>query len=211
MWRLKRGEGAKDPYLFSTNNFLGRQTWEFDPDAGTPEERSKVEEARQNYYENCSHVKPSSDLIWQLQIKDSEEITYEAATAVLRRAVHFLSAMQPSDGHWPAENAGPLFYIPIMAIPLYVIGHLNIIFSAEHRKEILRYIYCHQNEDGGWGLHIEGYSVMFSTALNYICLRLLGEGPHGGPDNACERARKWVLDRGGVTFIPSWGKIWLSV
>ena len=52
---------------------------------------------------------------------------------------------------------------------------------------------------------------MFSTALNYICMRLLGEGPDGGQDNACERARKWILDRGGVITIPSWGKTWLSV
>jgi beta-amyrin synthase len=29
---------------------------------------------------------------------------------------------------------------------LYITGHLNAIFSAEHKKEILRYIYCHQVE-----------------------------------------------------------------
>ncbi|XWS20504.1 hypothetical protein CRYUN_Cryun31cG0106800 [Craigia yunnanensis] len=226
MWRLKIAEGGNDRYLYSTNNFLGRQTWEFDPNAGTPEERSKVEEARQNYYKNRYHVKPSSDLLLQLQsvkeknfkqtiphvkIKDGEEITCEAATAALRRSVHLLSAMQASDGHWPVENTGPLFLFPPLAMAMYITGHLNTVCSAEHRKEILRYIYCHQNEDGGWGLHIEGHSVMFSTALNYICMRLLGEGPDGGQDNACERARKWVLDRGGVTTIPSWGKTWLSI
>ncbi|KAL0012020.1 hypothetical protein SO802_007128 [Lithocarpus litseifolius] len=52
---------------------------------------------------------------------------------------------------------------------------------------------------------------MFGTVLNYICMRILGEGPDGGHDNACARARKWILDRGGVTHIPSWGKIWLSI
>lgn len=52
---------------------------------------------------------------------------------------------------------------------------------------------------------------MFCTALNYICLRMLGEGPNGGRENACKRARQWILDRGGVTYVPSWGKIWLSV
>ncbi|KAF4348831.1 hypothetical protein F8388_016103, partial [Cannabis sativa] len=48
---------------------------------------------------------------------------------------------------------------------LYITGHLNIILSPEHCKEILRYIYYHQNEDGGWGLHVEGKSIMFSTIL----------------------------------------------
>lgn len=52
---------------------------------------------------------------------------------------------------------------------------------------------------------------MFCTALNYICMRILGEGPDGGQNNACSRARKWILDRGTVKAIPSWGKTWLSV
>ena len=52
---------------------------------------------------------------------------------------------------------------------------------------------------------------MFCTVLSYICMRILGEGPDGGQDNACTRARKWILDRGGATHISSWGKSWLSV
>jgi len=68
-----------------------------------------------------------------------------------------------------------------------------------------------KNEDGGWGLQIEGQSTMFCTALNYICMRILGEGPDGGQDNACSRARNWIREHGGVTHIPSWGKTWLSV
>ncbi|XP_058113469.1 cycloartenol synthase-like isoform X1 [Magnolia sinica] len=67
-----------------------------------------------------------------------------------------------------------------------------------------------QNEDGGWGFHIEGHSTMFSTTLSYVALRLLGEGVEGGEDGAMQKGRKWILDRGGVTWIPSWGKLWLS-
>ncbi|KAK9081336.1 hypothetical protein Syun_031115 [Stephania yunnanensis] len=51
---------------------------------------------------------------------------------------------------------------------------------------------------------------MFGTALNYICLRMLGQDLDGGEDNVCARARKWIQDNGGVTCIPSWGKTWLS-
>ncbi|MBA0869348.1 hypothetical protein Goshw_027179 [Gossypium schwendimanii] len=226
MWRLKIGEGSNDPYLYSTNNFLGRQTWEFDPNAGTAEERAEVEEARLNFYNNRYNVQPSSDLLWQMQflrekkmqqtipqpkIEDSEEVTYEVTTAAVKRSVHLFSALQSTHGHWPAENSGPMYYIPPLVMSLYITGHLNTIFSREHRKEILRYIYCHQNEDGGWGLSIGVHSTMFCTTLNYICMRLLGVGPDGGLNNACERARKWILDRGAVTTISSWGKTWLSL
>ncbi|KAE8729895.1 beta-Amyrin Synthase 2-like [Hibiscus syriacus] len=67
MWRLKVGEGGNNPYIFSTNKFLGGQTWEFDPNAGIAEERAEVEEARTNFYNNRNNVQPSSDLLWQLQ------------------------------------------------------------------------------------------------------------------------------------------------
>nr|POE86729.1 beta-amyrin synthase [Quercus suber] len=195
MWKLKIGEGRNDPYLFSTNNFAGRQTWEFDPEAGTPEERAEVEEVRQNFHKNRRQFPACGDLLWRMQflkeknfkhtippvkIEDGEEITYEKATSALRRAVHFYAALQSCDGHWPAENAGPLFFLPPF------------------------------NEDGGWGFYIGGHSIMFCTIISYICMRILGEGPDGGQDNACTRARKWILDRGGATHISSWGKSWLS-
>lgn len=67
-----------------------------------------------------------------------------------------------------------------------------------------------QNEDGGWGLHIEGPSTMFGTALTYVTLRLLGEGANGG-EGAMEEGRNWILEHGGVTAITSWGKMWLAV
>lgn len=69
MWKLKIAEGnGEDPYLFSSNNFVGRQTWEFDPKAGTAEERAAVEEARRHFLINRSRVKGCSDLVWRMQV-----------------------------------------------------------------------------------------------------------------------------------------------
>ncbi|XP_019058308.1 PREDICTED: seco-amyrin synthase-like [Tarenaya hassleriana] len=212
MWKLRTPKGGDDPYLYSTNGFVGRQIWEFDHDAAAPEELAQVDEARRNFSVNRSLVKPSSDLLWRFQflreknfkqtiprvkVEDGEKITCKVAKAALRRGVHYFSALQADDGHWPAENAGPLFFHPPFVICLYITGHLEKIFSSEHQKEILRYVHNHQNEDGGWGLHIEGLSVMFCTVLNYILL-------------ACEKARKWILDHGGATYTPLMGKAWLS-
>lgn len=52
---------------------------------------------------------------------------------------------------------------------------------------------------------------MFGSALSYIALRLLGEGPEDGEDKAMDKCRKWILDHGGLAAIPSWGKFWVTV
>ena len=54
---------------------------------------------------------------------------------------------------------------------------------------------------------------MMGSALNYIALRILGEGPPADDDDysAIARGRKWVLDHGGATSIPSWGKVFIAV
>ena len=49
---------------------------------------------------------------------------------------------------------------------------------------------------------------MFGTVLSYVTLRLLGvEASH--PTAA--KARTWMLEHGGATAVPSWGKFWLAV
>ena len=68
MWRLKVADGGNDPYIYTTNNFVGRQIWEFDPDYGTTEERAEVEAARENFWKNRFQVKPSSDLLCRMQV-----------------------------------------------------------------------------------------------------------------------------------------------
>ncbi|XP_022040264.2 lupeol synthase-like, partial [Helianthus annuus] len=122
------------------------------------------------------------------------------------------STIQAHDGHWPAESAGPLFFLPPLVIALYVTGAMNAILTPTHQLEIKCYIYNHQNEDGGWGIHIEGHSTMFGSVFSYVTLRLLGEeADSGAEDMAVVKGRKWILDHGGAVVIPSWGKFWLAV
>nr|XP_043619398.1 dammarenediol II synthase-like [Erigeron canadensis] len=227
MWKLKIAEGGNDPYLFSTNNFVGRQTWEFDPDAGTPEEKQQVEDARRCYRNNRSNgVHPCGDLLMRMQLikengidvlsipparlTEDEEVNYEAVTVAVKKAVRLNRAIQAKDGHWPAENAGPMFFTPPLVIAMYISGTINTHLTREHKREMIRFIYNHQNEDGGWGFYIEGHSTMIGSALSYVALRLLGEGPNDG-NGSVEQGRKWILDHGGATSIPSWGKTYLSV
>ncbi|XP_020228733.1 beta-amyrin synthase [Cajanus cajan] len=111
MWRLKVADGGKDPHIFSTNNFTGRQIWEFDPNAGNEEERAQVEAARQDFYANRFKVKACADRLWRFQvmrennfkqtipcvkIEEEEEITSQKqkVTITFKRAAHYISALQ---------------------------------------------------------------------------------------------------------------------
>ncbi|KAG2668067.1 hypothetical protein I3760_15G143200 [Carya illinoinensis] len=224
MWKLKVAEGGS-PWLRTLNGHVGRQVWEFDPKLGSPEDLAEIERARENFSRNRFEKKHSSDLLMRIQlvkenphgailpqvkVKEIEDITEEMVTRTLRRAVNFHSTIQANDGHWPGDYGGPMFLMPGLVITLSITGALNAVLSAEHKEEMCRYLYNHQNRDGGWGLHIEGPSTMFGTVLNYVTLRLLGEGPNDG-EGTMERGRKWILDHGGATAITSWGKMWLSV
>ncbi|KAF7149952.1 hypothetical protein RHSIM_Rhsim02G0211000 [Rhododendron simsii] len=122
MWKLKVAEG-QGPLLYSTNNFVGRQIWEFDPDAGTPEEREAIEKARDDYRKNRYRVHPCGDVLMRMQLKkensnidlsippmrlgENEQVNYEAVTTALTKAVRLSCAIQSKDGHWPAELSGP--------------------------------------------------------------------------------------------------------
>ncbi|KAL5159432.1 putative oxidosqualene cyclase [Glycine soja] len=224
MWKLKLSESKEDECVRSVNNHIGRHFWEFDPDLGNEEERAEVERVRKEYNKNRFKYKHSSDLLMRLQFErekglkmklskmenqSEEDITVELVETRLKRALRSLSILQAEDGFWPNDYSGPLFLLPGLVIGLSVIGALNEILTPEHQSEIRRYLFNHQNEDGGWGMHIEGSSIMFTSALNYVTLRLLGEDINGG-EGAIQKARTWILDHGGATYIPSWGKLWLS-
>ncbi|KAG6663890.1 hypothetical protein CIPAW_02G053700 [Carya illinoinensis] len=202
MWKLKIAEGG--PGLVSLNNFVGRQHWEFDPDAGTPEERAEVERVREEFKKNRFRTKQSADLLMRMQLRKEKPCGPIPPPVQVKET-------EAHDGHWPAESAGPLFFLQPFVMALYITGALNAIFSPAHQQEIIRYLYNHQNEDGGWGFHIEGHSTMFGSALSYIALRILGEGPEDGEEKAMARGRKWILDHGGLVAIPSWGKFWVTV
>ncbi|KAL9420027.1 hypothetical protein AB3S75_037740 [Citrus x aurantiifolia] len=224
MWKLKIAEGG-NAWLRTLNNHVGRQVWEFDPELGSPEELAKIEKARENFHNHRFEKKHSADLLMRLQfakenpgvtilpqvkVKDTEDVTEDIVTNTLRRGLNYHSTLQAHDGHWPGDYGGPMFLMPGLVITLSITGALNAVLSEEHKKEMCRYIYNHQNRDGGWGLHIEGPSTMFGSVLNYVTLRLLGEGANDGR-GAMEIGRSWILEHGGATALTSWGKMWLSV
>lgn len=67
MWKLKVAEG-NSPWLYSLNNYVGRQIWEYDAEAGTPEEREEVRKVQENFTKNRFRYKPNGDLLMRMQV-----------------------------------------------------------------------------------------------------------------------------------------------
>ena len=71
------------------------------------------------------------------------------AVEAARNGYRFFQKLQTERGHWAGEYGGPMFLIPGLVIGSYVCG---MGFKTEERLEIIRYLFNHTNEDGGWGM-----------------------------------------------------------
>ncbi|CAB4387871.1 unnamed protein product [Rhizophagus irregularis] len=132
---------------------------------------------------------------------DKPKTALEAA----RNGFEFFKQLQTEDGHWAGGYGGPMFLLPGLIISMYI---TRIPIPESWRIEIIRYLFNKANpDDGGWGIHTEGQSTAFGTALNYVVVRILGvdaDHPY------MVKARATLHKLGSAIAIPSWGKFWLA-
>ncbi|RVW89950.1 Beta-Amyrin Synthase 2 [Vitis vinifera] len=172
MWKLKVAEGH-GPWLYSLNNYVGRQIWEFDPEAGTPEEREEVRKVQENFTKNRFRYKPNGDLLMRMQVYAQH----------VRKAVRLNRAIQAKDGHWPAENAGPLFFTPPLSNGMCWMIRMKMV--------------------GGDSISRGTAQCLEQPSATSPCV-ILGVGPD---DKAVAAGRKWILDRGGATYFTILGEV----
>ncbi|KAJ4201173.1 Lanosterol synthase (Oxidosqualene--lanosterol cyclase) [Fusarium falciforme] len=130
----------------------------------------------------------------------------DSPLAAATNGLEFFEKLQLPSGHWGCEYGGPMFLLPGIVIAWYV---TKTPIPSAHATEIKNYLSARAHpEDGGWGLHIEGESTVFGTALNYTVLRLLGVDPE---DPMMVKARGTLHKLGGTLYAPHWAKFWLAV
>lgn len=126
-------------------------------------------------------------------------------TRQLKKGFDYYLNLLTEHGFISGDYGGPMFLLP----GLIIVSQVTHSRLTPEQEELIRlYMFNHQQEDGGWGLHIEGESTMLGTGLQYVALRILGVEAH---DERMVRARAWIHRHGGITQIPSWGKFYLSV
>lgn len=100
-----------------------------------------------------------------LHATQEDSASEEALKDSLRAGIEYYQSVQSDSGLWPGDYGGPMFLMPGLIIALYVSKSIDHVLSKQHKHEMVRYLRNHQNQDGGFGLHIEGHSTMFGTAL----------------------------------------------
>lgn len=125
--------------------------------------------------------------------------------ASILRALDVLATTQDADGSWRGDYGGPLFLLP-----MYVACHevTGTPIPMHLRAGMERYFRATQHRDGGWGLHDEGHSHVFTTAIGYVAMRLL-DVPADDP--GLVRARAWLHRHGGPTRSAPWGRFVLCL
>ncbi|RUP44873.1 terpenoid cyclases/protein prenyltransferase alpha-alpha toroid, partial [Jimgerdemannia flammicorona] len=140
-----------------------------------------------------------------LPFESSSFPTPETPLESARIGYEYYKQLQTEDGHWAGEYGGPMFLLPGLIITYYI---TETPIPERMRVEIIRYLLHRANvDDGGWGIHIEGVSTVFGTALNYVTLRILGLS---ADHPAMIKARATLHRYGGAVGAPAWGKFWLS-
>lgn len=123
----------------------------------------------------------------------------------IERALSYLASQQHADGSWHGDYGGPMFLLPMYLGTCYATG---TPIPEDVRADMVRYLRNTQNQDGGWGLHVESHSYLFTTTIIYAALRLC-DVPADDP--AIVRAREFIAANGGPLASALWGKFFLCL
>lgn len=127
----------------------------------------------------------------------------EVAAALAAARSHLLS-LQNEDGHWCGELEGDTIVESEYLLTLHFLGRGG---EARARKAA-EYIRRQQLPTGGWAVYPGGPPEVSASVKAYFVLKLMGDDPDA-PHMA--KARKVILELGGIEACNSFTRIYLSI
>ncbi len=122
--------------------------------------------------------------------------------AAVTAARKFLFSQQHEEGYWCGELEADTTLESDYILLHTLLGTGN----QERFQKCANWILRHQNEDGGWSIYAAGPSNISASVKAYFGLKLAG---YTADHPAMERARKKILEMGGVTEVNTFTKIYL--
>ena len=150
--------------------------------------------------EDISSPSPSSAAP-QLRFGKIDDIASRVAVAI-DGARRYLFSQQYEEGYWCGELEADTTLESDYILLHTLLGTGN----PERFQKCANYILRHQNEDGGWPIYAGGPSNISASVKAYFGLKLAG---YKADDPALTRARKKILELGGVTEVNTFTKIYL--
>ncbi len=124
--------------------------------------------------------------------------------AALHDAVSWLLERQDPAGWWTAEMETNVTMTAEHVLLLRFLG----LDHAEIGEGARRHILEKQRTDGSWSLYFDGPGDLSTTIEAYTALRLLGIDTSADP---LARARRFILDQGGLAAARVFTKLWLAL
>jgi squalene-hopene/tetraprenyl-beta-curcumene cyclase len=119
-------------------------------------------------------------------------------------ARRYLLSIQAPDGHWCGELEGDTILESEYVLTLHFLGR-----AGENRaKKAAEHLRRKQLPGGGWAVYQGGPPEVSSSVKAYFVLKLMGDDPDA-PHMA--RARKVILDLGGIEACNSFTRIYLAI
>jgi squalene-hopene/tetraprenyl-beta-curcumene cyclase len=127
-----------------------------------------------------------------------------AAAEALRRAADHLLSLQSPAGWWKGELQTN---VTMDAEDLLLRRFLGVLEERD-LSPAANWIRSQQREDGSWATFHGGPGDLSTTVEAYVALRLAGDPRDAGH---MARARRWVLDHGGLERTRVFTRLWLAL
>ena len=144
---------------------------------------------------------PQTSAIPQMRFGKIDDLSSRVATAI-GGARNYLFSQQHEEGYW----CGELEADTTLESDYIMLHTLLGTGDSERFQKAARYILQHQNEDGGWPIYAGGPSNVSASVKAYFGLKL---AELTADHSALVRARKKILELGGVTEVNTFTKIYL--